>query len=320
MAFTLSGIGAYTRQSVEPLLTAAIFGAKTQELIAKSGITLTKVKSAEAIPLMDTDAPFQADACGWNPSGTTTYSQRTVTVGKIKVEEALCYKTLETSFIQEAMRAGSTYESFEPAAWEAAWTNRKNERIANQLETALWQGDTASGNMNLNKFDGLIKLVDAGSPVDGNVNSFTGVGVITGLTSANIIAAVRAVKNAIPAALKGLTDTVIFLGYDAYDLYVDAGVAANLFSYNFNDKSNYGGLTVPGTGIRLEAVHGLNGTGDIYAMRLSNMVQAVDAEGEEANYKLWYSEDNNEGRFRAAFKYGVNVAFTTECVKFKSTI
>lgn len=320
MAFTLSGIGAYTRQSVEPLLTAAIFGAKTQELIAKSGIVLTKVKSAEAIPLMDTDAPFQTDACGWNPSGTTTYSQRTVTVGKIKVEEALCYKTLETSFIQEAMRAGSTYESFEPAAWEAAWTNRKNERIANQLETALWQGDTASGNMNLNKFDGLIKLIDAGSPVDGNVNAYTGVGVITGLTSANIIPAVRAVKNAIPAALKGRTDTVIFCGYDAYDLYVDAGVTANLFSYNFNDKSNYGGLTVPGTGIRLEAVHGLNGTGDMYAMRLSNAAIAVDAEGEEANYKLWYSEDNNEGRFRAAFKMGVNVAFTTEVVKFKSTI
>ena len=320
MAFTLSGIGAYTRQSVEPLLTAAIFGAKTQELIAKSGIVLTKVKSAEAIPLMDTDAPFQTDACGWNASGTTTYSQRTVTVGKIKVEEALCYKTLETSFIQEAMRAGSTYESFEPAAWEAAWTNRKNERIANQLETALWQGDTASGNMNLNKFDGLIKLVDAGSPVDANVNSFTGIGVITGLTSANVIPAVRAMKNAIPAALKGLTDTVIFVGYDVYDLYVDAGVTANLFSYNFNDKSNYGGLTVPGTGIRLEAVHGLNGTGDMYAMRLSNIAIAVDAEGEEANYKLWYSEDNNEGRFRAAFKMGVNVAFTTEVVKFKSTI
>lgn len=320
MAFTLSGIGAYTRQSVEPLLTSAIFGAKTQELIARSGIVLTKVKSAEAIPLMDTDAFFQTDACGWDPSGTTTFTQRTVTVGKIKVEEALCPKTLETSFIQEAMRAGSTYESFEPAAWEEAYTNRKNERIASQLEKALWQGDTTSLDANLNKFDGLIKLIDAGSPVDANVNGFTGIGVITGLTSANIITAVKAVKNAIPAALKGRTDTVIFCGYDTYDLYVDAGVAANLFHYDFNDKSNYGGLTVPGTGIRLEAVHGLDGTGDMYAFRLAIAAIGVDAEGEEANYKLWYSEDNNEGRFRAAFKMGVNVAFTAECVKFKSTI
>ena len=157
MAFSIGSLGAYTRQAVEPLLTSAIFGAKTQEMIAKSGIVLTKVKSAEAIPLMDTDAFFQTDACGWDPSGTTTFTQRTVTVGKIKIEEALCPKTLETSFIQEAMRAGSTYESFEPSAWEAAYTNRKNERIASQLETAIWQGDTSSGNGLLNKFDGLIK-------------------------------------------------------------------------------------------------------------------------------------------------------------------
>ena len=97
-------------------------------------------------------------------------------------------------------------------------------------------------------------------------------------------------------------------------------VTANLFAYNFNDESNYGGLKVPGTGIRLEAVHGLDGTGDLYAFKLANAAMVVDIEVEEQNYKLWYSQDNNDVRFRAAFKMGVNVAFTTECVKFKSTI
>jgi hypothetical protein len=320
MAFSLGSIGAYTRQSTEPLLTAAIFKAKTQELILRSGIVLTGVKSAEAIPIMDTDAPFLTDACGWDPSGTTAFSQRTVTVGKIKVEEALCPKTLETSFIQEAMRVGATYEGFEPAAWEAAYLDRKNERIAAQAETALWQGDTASGNQNLNKFDGLIKLIDAGSPVDANVTAYTGSGVITGITAANVLTVVKACKNAIPTALKGMTDVVIFCGYDVYDLYVDAGVAANYFHYDFNDGSNYGGLKIPGTGIRLEAVHGLNGTGDLYALRLSRVALGVDAESDQTNYNLWYSQDVNEVRFRAAFKLGVNVAFTAECVKFKSTI
>jgi len=320
MAFSLGSIGAYTRQSVEPLLTAAVFGAKTQDLIRRSGIVLTGVKSAESIPLMETDAAFLADACGWDPSGTTSFSQRTVTVGKIKLEEALCPKTLETSFIQEAMRAGSTYEGFDPAAWEAAYLNRKNEKIASQLETALWQGDTASTNINLNKFDGLMKLIDAGSPVDANVNGFTGAGVIATISESNVINVVKSVHKAIPAALKGMTDVVVFCGYDVYDLYVHAGIAANLFHYDFNDNSNYGGLRVPGTGIKLEAVHGLDGTGDLYALRLSNVAIGVDVAGEEENYKLWYSQDNNEARFRAAFKMGVNVAFTQECVKFKSAI
>jgi hypothetical protein len=43
---------------------------------------------------------------------------------------------------------------------------------------------------------------------------------------------------------------------------------------------------------------------------------AVDLVDEETAYRLWYSEDNNDVRFRAEFKMGVNVAFTNETVKF----
>src|SRR5690606_30802391 len=211
------------------------------------------------------------------------------------------------------------YEDFGNAEFQKAYLDRKNMKIAAQLETAIWQGDTASGNANLNKFDGLIKLIAAGSPVDANVSGYTGIAPITTIGPTNVIAAIKGMKNAIPAALKGATDVVIFCGYDVYDMYVDAGIAANLFHYNFNDKSNYGGLTVPGTGIKLEAVHGLDGTGKLYATRLSNIVEAVDLQGEEENYKMWYSEDNNDVRFRAEWKYGVNVAYTTEVVSMLTT-
>lgn len=320
MAFSLGSLGNYTRQSLKPLLTSAVIGAKTQQMIVKDGILLTKVKSAESIPLMETDAIFQTDSCSFDPSGTTTFTQRTVTIGKIKVEEKLCPKDLETKFLQEALRAGSTYEDFGNSEFEKAYLNRKNEIIAKQLEVALWQGDTSSSDENLKKFDGLIKLIDAGSPIDANVSGYTGIATVTTLTASNAIAVVKGVKNAIPAALKGRKDVVIFCGYDFYDMYVDAGVTANLFHYDFKDNSNYGGLTVPGTGIRLEAVHGLDGTGDLYAFRMANVAMGVDLEDEEMSYKMWYSQDNNDVRFRVAFKMGVNVAFTNECVKFKATI
>lgn len=320
MAFSLGSLGNYTRQSLKPLLTSAVIGAKTQQMIVKDGILLTKVKSAESIPLMETDAIFQTDSCSFDPSGTTTFTQRTVTVGKIKVEEKLCPKDLETKFLQEALRAGSTYEDFGNSEFEKAYLNRKNEIIAKQLEVALWQGDTSSSDENLKKFDGLIKLIDDGSPIDANVSGYTGIATVTTLTASNAIAVVKGVKNAIPAALKGRKDVVIFCGYDFYDMYVDAGVTANLFHYDFKDNSNYGGLTVPGTGIRLEAVHGLDGTGDLYAFRMANVAMGVDLEDEEMSYKMWYSQDNNDVRFRVAFKMGVNVAFTNECVKFKATI
>lgn len=319
MALSLGTLSAYTRQSVKPLLQAAVFSAKTQQMIKSGGITLTNVKSSEAIPQFDTDAVFGTQSCSFDPSGTTSFTQRTVTVGKIKVEEKLCPKDMEAYFLQEALKAGSTYEDFGNAEFQKAYLDRKNMKIAAQLETAIWQGDTGSGNANLNKFDGLIKLIAAGSPVDANVSGYTGIAPITTIGPTNVIAAIKGMKNAIPAALKGATDMVIFCGYDVYDMYVDAGIAANLFHYDFNDKSNYGGLTVPGTGIKLEAVHGLDGTGKLYATRLSNIVEAVDLQGEEENYKMWYSEDNNDVRFRAEWKYGVNVAYTTEVVSMLTT-
>jgi hypothetical protein len=55
-------------------------------------------------------------------------------------------------------------------------------------------------------------------------------------------------------------------------------------------------------------------------MSLSNMALAVDLENEEGNYRVWYSEDNDEVRTKVSFKVGVNVAFTNECVKFKAAI
>lgn len=317
MAFSLGTLQAYTREQIEPLLTAAVLGAKTQQLILQSGIVLTDVKSSVKIPLFATDVVLQTQSCSFDPSGTTTITQRNITVGKIKVEEQICPKDLEAYFTQQALKAGSTYEDFGNADFQAKYLEQKNSKIAAANETAIWQGDTNSGSANLNKFDGLSKLIAAGSPVSANTGALSGTPAITAV---NVIAIIQNVKNKIPAALKGLTDVVVMVGYDVYDLYVDAGVAANLFHYNYNDNSNYGGLSIPGTGIKLEAVHGLDGTGDIYATRLSNIAIGVDVANEEENYDMWYSQDDRVVKFSTQYKLGVNVAFTSEVVQFLGTI
>jgi hypothetical protein len=320
MALDLTGLTNYTKQLVRPLLTSAVIGAKTQQLIMDNGIVLTGVKSSAAIPLMDTDAVFQTDGCGYSPSGTTSFTQRTVTVGKIQVAETICVKDFESKFTQEALRAGSTYEQFESAEFLEAYLAKKNARIAAQLETAIWQGDATGATANLNKFDGLSKLIDAGSPVDANVTGFTGLtGVVSTITQSNVVAATEGIYKAIPAAVVGKGDVKIFVGYDWYRLLIMAYRALNLFSYNPQD-ANANSFILPGTNIEIIAVHGLNGTGDAYAFSMGNVAMAVDLEDEESNYRVWYSQDNDEIRTKVSFKVGVNVAFTNECVKFKAAI
>jgi hypothetical protein len=92
-----------------------------------------------------------------------------------------------------------------------------------------------------------------------------------------------------------------------------------MFSYNPQDV-NAQSFILPATNIEVVPVNGLNTTGDAYAISLSNIALAVDLENEEGNYRVWYSEDNDEVRTKVSFKVGVNVAFTNECVKFKSAI
>jgi hypothetical protein len=319
MALSFSNLSAYTKQLVKPLLTSAVFEATTQKMIIDGGIVIPGAKGAVAIPLMDTDAVFGTQSCTFDPSGTTTFSQRTITPGKIKVEERICPKDLESYFTQEALKAGSTYEDFGNNEFQAAYLAKKNARIAAQLETAIWQGDILSATANLNKFDGLIKLIAAGSPINANASGFTGIAAITGgITAANVVAATEGIYKAIPAEVMAKGDVKVFVGYDWYRTLIMAYRALNLFSYNPQD-ANAKSFIIPGTDIEIVAVNGLNGTNKGYAISLANIAMAVDLVEEENNYKMWYSEDNNDVRFRVEWKFGVNVAFTTEVVSFLAT-
>lgn len=319
MALSFSGISAYTKQDIAPLLTEAVFAAKTQSLIKSGGILLPKTKSSVAVPKLATLANFQADACGWNASGTTTISQATISVGKIKVEEAICTKDFEAYFTQEALKAGSTYEDFGWAEFSTKFTEQKNKMIAKQLEIGLWQGDTDSTSENLKRFDGLIKIIDAGSPVNANVSGYVSGGPIATITSSNVISVLNAVYKAIPVEIVDQDDLKVFVGNDVYRLAVLAYQALNLYNYKVDAEASQT-FIIPGTNVELVAVNGLNGTGDVYATTLSNIAMAFDLEAEEENYKIWYSQDFNEVRYRVAFKLGVGVAYTSLCVKFKSAI
>ena len=319
MALAFSGLSAYTKQLVKPLLTSAVFEAKTQQLILANGIVIPNVKSSVAIPLMETDAVFAAQSCSFDASGTTTFSQRSITVGKIKVEEKICPKDLEAYFTQEALKAGSTYEDFGNADFQKAFLDKKNARIAAQLETAIWQGDSTGATANTNKFDGLQKLIAGGSPVNANVSGYTGVATITTVTASNVIAATEGIYKAIPVAVLAKGDVKIFVGNDWYRLLILAYRALNLFAYNPQD-SQASSFILPGTNVEVVSVNGLNTTGDAYAISLGNIAMAVDLVDEENSYKMWYSEDNNDVRYRVEFKLGVNVAFVSEVVSFLAAI
>ena len=323
MAYNVTGLAAYTKQNVDLLVKNSVFEARTQKEILALGNVRIGVKSSEAIGRMDTDVFFQDDsACGFNASGVTTFTQRSLVVGKVKINEILCDKDLEPYYTQEKLKAGGEYTT---AAFAADYTDQKAKKIAEALEVALWTANaTGSAGTNglLNKFDGIKTLIagGGGSVVNANTTGFYGTPA-TGITSTTIAKnAINAVIKGLPAKIKGKDDVRIFCGWDVFAYLIQAYVDANLFHFAPDAKidDNSAAFTVPGTSYKVIPVHGLDGTDDIYAFRMSNIFLGTDLLDEENKFWIRWSEDDENIKFTARMKIGVQFAFVDEIVKFEA--
>lgn len=317
MAYSFSGLVAYVEQNERLLVASSVLGAKTQQLIQQSGNVMVGVKSKETINIMDTDAIFQAGGtCGFLTSGTTTFSQREVEVGKFKVNEAICPKDLEAYYTQKALPNGSRYDA---TAFAEEYTSRKAAKIAAQLEKAIWQGNKTSVDVNLNKFDGIIKLVsDAGaSVVNANTAAFYTGAPATAINDSTVVNIFDAVYKAIPAEIIDKDDVKIFCGMDVFRTMTVRIKNEKYFNYQV-EASPMTSFFLPGTTIEVVGTPGLNGTNKIYAMRVSNLFLGVDLLNEGTDrWELFYAREADQVRFVSEFKMGVNFAFPTEVVKFE---
>lgn len=322
MALVVSSLVDYVIENENQLLARSVFGGRTADLIASEGTLMTDVKFAEQINLLATDAIFQdGSGCTRTSSGTTTLTQRKVTVGIIAVVEDLCISDLNKKYMSKKIARGSKDDKL---PFEKEYTGLKADTIAEQLETAHWQGDTSSGNANLSKFDGYIKLIDAAATaVNANQAVYTGSAPIstgTGITESNVKAIVKGVWKALPAALQGKSDIRIFCGWDTFNSFIAAYTDQNL--YHFAPKGSEvgegsGEVVIPGTNYKLTAVHGLDGTSRLFAGRMYNFAAATDMENEEEDWSIMPDQFGDYLRFKVKFKYGVNVAYPNEIVSFK---
>ncbi len=302
MAFTFTGLTSYTDQERLPLITKAVFSARSAALFTKQ----VGVKFAAALNLMDTDAVLQSgDACGYTTSGTTAFTQRNITVGRMKVQETLCPRSLEQYWMQTQLTQGSNYEG---VPFEQAFSEQKALRIAEALENAIWQGNAY--------FSGINQLLNAasGSVVSGNTAAISGA-----ITSTNVISIFDTIYTRIPQAILTKTDLVMFCGWDTFRLLVMAFKANTGVMYNQVDLAGLadGEIVYPGTNIKVIAVPGLTGTSRIVATYLGNLFYGTDLLSDEEQFSIWFSRDNDEVRFQAAFKAGVQFAYPDLIVDWK---
>jgi len=311
MAYNFGNLATYTDQERLPLITKAVFSAKSASLFTKQ----VGIKFAAALNLMDTDAVLQnGDACGYTSSGTTTFSQRNITVGRMKVMETLCPRSLEQYWMQTQLTAGSMYEG---VPFEQAFAEQKALRIAEALENAIWQGNAY--------FSGVNQLLNAasGSTISGNTGA---VSASVGITASNVIGIFDNIYNQIPQAILTKQDLVIFCGWNNYRTLVQAfkqgtttgGLAVLYNQVDLASLAN-GEFVYPGTNVRVIAVPGLTNTNRIVCTYLGNLFYGTDLLSDEEQFSIFYARENDEIRSIAAFKAGVQIAYPDLVVDFRLT-
>lgn len=311
MSLNLAGLTAYTEQNALDLIKEAVLKGRTVDLINVQG----GIKSSATINKLSTTITAQAGACGWSANGTTDITQRTISVCDIKINESICLNTLEDYFTQTQMNPGS-YNTEIP--FEQLFAENKRDQIMALVEDIIWKGNTSTGSGNLALCDGFVKLFDAGVTASSGKFATYSKAALGGTTSGNIVGVIDAMIAALDQDVIEAQDLHIFTSYADYRTYAKVLRDLNLFAYTGaeNQGQDFSQLH-PGTNVRVIAVRGLNSADRFLLAPASNLYVGTDLLSDAEDFKIWYSQDNDEVRFGAKFKLGVQVAFIENVVWYK---
>ena len=308
MSLDVTGLSVYTDENKMDLIKKSVLQGRTMDYVTIQ----PDIKSSATINIIDSTLVGQAGSCGWSASGTTALTQRELSVCPIKINEAICLDTLESYYTQKMMNPGSYNEEI---PFEQLFAEEKAIKINDMIEGIVWKGDTVSGSGNLALCDGFLALTDTlgatAGIVDGNTTG------ATGINAANVIDIVDGMVDSIPADIIDSEDLVLFMGYDTYRTYAKALRDANLFHYTGaeNQGESFSQM-IPGTNVKAVATKGLNGTNRMILSRSANLYVGVDMLNDAEDFSIFYSKDNDEVRFLAKFKIGVQYAFPEFVVDF----
>ena len=297
-AYDVASIGGYVDQVGGELLSKALIGGTT----ARYANVRLGIKGTQALNLLNSVAYFNDGTCGWEPSGTTTFSQTNITTCPEKYNEALCYKDLYDTYQSMLMAPGQTSET---VPFEQQIADLKVKQIQQRIEQQLWGATTGTS-----CFDGFKTLISTGTTGVANSSGVTFSSTASYGTSGNPITEVDKLINVLDDNAMSREDLVVFMSYVNFRLYVQALTRANFFQ-NYISSTDITGMmeaTHPNTNVKVVPTIGLNGSNKVVIGPREYMVVGFDLLSDHEKLVIWYSKDFDELRLRANYNYGVTIA------------
>jgi hypothetical protein len=296
-SFNLSSLATYTDELGGELVRRAILEGETAKIIRVQ----PGVKGSQAINLLNSNLEVQTGACGWNPSGTTIFTQRDITVCDYKVNEALCPRDLNDYWLGQLLQPGSYNET---VPFEQQIGELKSAQISQYIENIIWGASSAT-----TCFSGFKELF---AQQGTGTTTVTGGIVVTGQTALTSTTALDQVDNLvvqIPDDIADRDDLVLFMSHANYRKYLINFRTANYFHLPVGDSFAEMKTFHPATNILVHPVGGLNGSNLLVLAPAQYLVLGVDLMSDSEALRMFYSVDFDEVRLRCNFKAGVQCAW-----------
>lgn len=308
----LGSLTKYTDQLSGILLKEAVLVGNTFDFISVQ----TGIKYADSINILTNTLTAAAGGCGTiSPTGSTTLTQRDITVCPVKVEESICVDEFEQYWIGQLAKEGS-YNEFAPEAFNQLYLANKVEKVGQFVEDIFWKGSVSStyGGGNLALCNGILHILE-GTSATNSVISTTYSGA---LTTANALDIVDNMISLLPNDVLDANDLTLFMSHANFRVLMNA-LRNNNYFFGYDGVTGHTWVleNYTNTNVRIVATRGLNGRNEMVLTPASNLFFGTDSFGEARNgdgFQFWYDLRDNITYFRAKLKVGAQVAFPSYIV------
>lgn len=225
MATTNNLTTTYAGEFAGKYISAALLSGKT---LAAGNITVVpNVKFKQVMKKVSTNAIVKDASCDFDPTSTLTLTERILQPEEFQVNLQLCKADFRSDW--EAVQMGfSAYDNL-PPQFSDFLIAHVADKVAQKMEQNIWNGTNA----NAGEFDGFKTTLLA----DADVVDVAG----QASTSANVAAELGKVMDAIPSAVYGAEDLVIYVPSNILRNYIRSlgGFGANgLGAAGTNNEGN----------------------------------------------------------------------------------
>ena len=306
MPTPITNVTTYSGEFLGEYLSASLLSGKT---LNEGAVTIKpNVKFKSVLKTLSLTGAIADAECDFTDAGTPSLNEVVLEPKSLQVNLQLCKTDFRDDW--EAVQMGFSAFDNLPPTFESFIMGHIAEQIAETIEKNLWNGDDSAGSGN-NLFEGFEQRI---------TSSTLNIGATT-VSSSNVIQFLGGLVDAIPTAVYGKDDVMIYVPNNVFQAYVRAlgGFAANIGAQGIDNKgtthySMGSGLTFDG--IPLQMCPGMSNNRGIVAQK-SNLYFGTGLVSDMNEVKLIDMADidgSQNVRFVSRFTAGTQVGIPSDTV------